>query len=197
MPPLVFYSSKSSEKVFHLSHCPNARRIRKENKKAFSTQEEARQAGYRMCDLCSVAGTKLRKEQRDVDDFCREYNISCRLEDGQLHVHTPNSEWRIIVNGKANRLFLYHKNTYEKKEEKIPSIVPGFHSQAIRYSTILEYLDYIVQHDAFRRKEKKKAERKAKSMRELRKNTRHIHRGTDTRRFNANQLYSMLEGIHF
>ena len=193
---MVFYSAKSSEKVFHLSHCPNARRIRKDNKKTFESQDEARQAGYRMCDHCSVVGTRLRREQKDVEDFCHEYNITCHLEDGQLHIHTQNSEWRIIVNGKANRLFLYHKNSYEKKDEKIPSIVPGFHSQAIRYSTILEYLDYIVQHDAFRRREKKKAERKAKSMRDLRRNTRQFRRGTDTRRFNANQLYSIMDGIY-
>lgn len=192
---MVFYSTKSSEKVFHYSHCVNARRIRKENKRSFVSSDEARQAGYRMCDCCSVVGVRLRKEQKAVDEFCHEYNITYHLEDGQLHIHTQNGEWRIIVNGRANLLFLYHKNT-QSKEEKIPSIVPGFHSQAIRCATIREYLEYIVQHDAFWRKEKKKAARKAKSMRELRRNTRHFQRGTDTRRFNANQLYSLLDGVH-
>lgn len=192
---MVFYSVKSSEKIFHFSHCKNLRRVHKENKRSFGSAEAARQAGYRMCDCCSVVGVRLRKEKKAVNAYCHEHNVSYHLEDGQLHVHTNNGDWRIIVNGKSNRLFLYHINTYQK-EEKIPSIIPGFHSQAIRYSTILEYLEYIVQHDAFRRREKKKSERKAKSMRELRRNTRQFHRGTDTRRFNANQLYSIMDGIY-
>ena len=138
---------------------------------------------------------RLRKEQEIVNQFCQENGVSCWLYDGQLHILTPKSEWRIIVNGKANKLFLYHKNTYEKYE-KIPSIVPGFHSQAIRSTTIAGYLDYIVQHDAFRSQQKKKDKEKADSMRNLRKNTRHYQHGTDNRRFNANQLYSIMDHIH-
>ena len=117
------------------------------------------------------------------------------MEDGQLHVHTPRSKWRIIVNGKANKLFLYHKNTYHKNEE-IPSIVPGYHSQATRSKTIVGYLEYIIQHDIYRRRQEKKAKQKADSMRNLRRNTRHYQRGTDNRRYNANQLYSIMDNIY-
>ena len=120
---MVFYSTKSNEKVFHLPHCNIARRIRKEYKKQFDSPEEARMAGYRMCNCCPLVGMRLRKEQKAVNQFCQENGVSCWLEDGQLHVHTPRSKWRIIVKGKANKLFLYHKNTYHKYEE-IPSIVP-------------------------------------------------------------------------
>lgn len=192
---MVFYSIKSNEKVFHLPHCKIVRRIRKENKRQFATPEEARAAGYRMCNCCSIAGIRLRKEQEAVNRFCQKNGISCWLDDGLLHVLTPQSEWRIIVSGKAHKLFLYHKNTYEKNE-KIPSIVPGFHSQAIRSTTIVGYLDYIIQHDAFRSQQKKKAKDTANSMHNLRKNTRHYQRGTDNRRFNANQLYSIMDHIY-
>lgn len=118
---MVFYSTKSNEKVFHLPHCKIARRIRKEYKKQFATPEEARLAGYRMCNCCSLVGMRLRKEQKAVNQYCQENGVSCWLEDGQLHVHTPRSKWRIIVNGKANKLFLYHKNTYQKYE-KTPAL---------------------------------------------------------------------------
>lgn len=192
---MVFYSTKSTAKVFHLPHCKITRRIRKENKQQFATPEEARTVGYRMCNCCSPVGMRLRKEQETVNRFCQENGVSCWLDDGQLHVLTPKSEWRIIVNGKANKLFLYHKNTYEKYE-KIPSIVPGFHSQAIRSTTIVGYLDCIVQHDAFRSQQKKKAKEKADSMRNLRKNMQHYQHGTDNRRFNANQLYSIMDHIY-
>lgn len=192
---MVFYSTKSNEKVFHLPHCKIARRIRKEYKKQFATPEEARLAGYRMCNCCSLVGMRLRKEQKTVNQFCQENGISCWLKDGQLHVHTPRSKWRIIVNGKANKLFLYHKNTYQKYEE-IPSIVPGYHSQATRSKTIVGYLEYIVQHDIYRRRQEKKAKQKADSMRNLRRNTRHYQRGTDNCRYNANQLYSIMDNIY-
>lgn len=192
---MVFYSTKSNEKVFHLPHCKIARRIRKEYKKQFATPEEARMAGYRMCNCCSLVGMRLRKEQKAVNQFCQENGVSCWLEDGQLHVHTPRSKWRIIVNGKANKLFLYHKNTYHKYEE-IPSIVPGYHSQATRSMTIVGYLEYIVQHDIYRRRQEKKAKQKADSMRNLRRNTRSYQRGTDNRRYNANQLYSIMDNIY-
>ena len=192
---VYYYSKKSSEKVFHLPHCKILHRIRKENKMKFETAEEARMAGYRMCNCCSPVGGKLRKEQKDVDRFCQEYGVSCYLEDGQLHVHTPRSEWRIIVNGKINKLFLYHKNTYNK-HERIPSIVPGFHSQAIRSKTIVGYLDYIVQHDAYRRREEKKAKMRSDSMKNLRRNTAPYQRGLEKRRYNANQLYSVMKDIY-
>lgn len=192
---MVFYSTKSNEKVFHLPHCKIARRIRKEYKKQFATPEEARLAGYRLCNCCSLVGMRLRKEQRAVNQFCLENGVSCWLEDGQLHVHTPRSKWRIIVNGKANKIFLYHKNTYQKYEE-IPSIVPGYHSQATLNKTIVGYLEYIVQHDIYRRRQEKKAKQKADSMRNLRRNTRPYQRGTDNRRYNANQLYSIMDNIY-
>lgn len=94
------------------------------------------------------------------------------------------------MNGKARKLFLYHKNTYQK-EEKIPSIVHGYHSQAIRSKTVVGYLEYIRDHDIYR----KRQEKKANSMRNLRRNTRYYQHGTDNRHFNANQLYSIMDDI--
>ena len=191
---VVFYSTKSNEKVFHLPHCNIARRIRKEYKMKLDDPEIARALGYRQCNCCSLVGMRLRKEQKAIDQFCQENGVAYHLEDGQLHVRTPYSKWRIIVSGKANKLFLYHRNTF-KKDEKFVSIIPGYHSQAIRCKSILEYLNYIVQHDAFRLREKEKAKRKATSHRDLRRNTRPYQRGTSNQSFNAGQLYSILDHL--
>lgn len=191
---MVFYSAKSGGKVFHLSHCKIVRRICKENKGQFADPEAARQAGYRMCSCCAPVGVRLRRERDAVCRFCQEKGLTCRMEDGQLHICTPKSEWRIIVGGKANKLFLYHKNTYDKRE-RVPSAVPGYHAQAFRCKTIMGYLDYIVQHDDFRIREEKKAKIRANSMRNLRRNTRPYQRGTGNRRYNANQLYSIMDDI--
>jgi len=196
---VVFYSIKSNEKVFHLPHCNVTKRIRKEYKRQFITPEEARFAGYRMCNCCSPLGVRLRKEQTEVDQICQKNGITYRLEDGQLHIYNHKGAWRIIASGKGNKPFLYHKNTHDKPE-KIPSIVPGYHYQYTRSNTIAGYLEYIAQHDAYwiRQKEKKKenAQKKAESMRNLRRNTRPYLRGKDNRSFNANQLYSIMDSIN-
>ncbi len=189
---MVFYSIKSNEKVFHQSHCIIRNRIQKENQRMFETPEIARENGYRHCNCCSRVGMKLRKEQKEVEQFCQENGMSCRLEDGRLHIRTTNSKWCIIQNGKAGHIFLYHKNTFHK-DTKYPSILPGYHSQAIRSDTILGYLKYIVGHDDFRVKERKKATQQ----RDLRRNTRNIQRGTSKRTYSAGQLYSLLDDMSF
>ena len=45
------------------------------------------------------------------------------IDDGQLHITTDNDDWRIIVNGNAKKLFLYHKNKY-KKEKRFRVLCP-------------------------------------------------------------------------
>lgn len=57
----------------------------------------------------------------------------------------------MLVHGNDRKLWLYHKNTYNKDDPIHPTIVPGYHSQAHRAKTILEYLEYTVRHDAYRR----------------------------------------------
>jgi hypothetical protein len=138
---------------------------------------------------------ELKKEQEAVNQFCQQNGVSCWHEDGQIHVQTPQSKWKIITSGKGNKLFLYHKNAFHK-EESIPSIIPGYHSQAARSKTIVGYLEYIVQHDTYWKRQKKKAKQKADSMKNLRRNTRRYQRGTDNRRYNANQLYSIMESVY-
>lgn len=192
---MVFYSIKSKEKVFHLSHCKIRQRMKKEYEQHFATPEEAREHGYRLCNCCCPIGTRLRKEQVSVNQFCQENGISCRLEDGQLHIRTPHSKWRIIINGKAKKLFLYHKNSFEKRE-RIPSIVPGYHSQAIRCDNIIGYLKYIVEHDTFRLQERKIAKKKRHAYRNLRQNTWKYQKGRSTTRFSTNQLYSIMDDVY-
>lgn len=149
------YSKNSTGKVYHLSHCSILRRIKKENRQVFQNKEEAEAAGYRCCSCCSPVAVRYRRDHTEINAFCKEHNISCRMDAGQLLVTAPASTWRVIVAGASNTLLLYHKNTYDK-DTTIPSCVPGYHSQAIRSKTILGYLEYIVRHDVYREGERKK-----------------------------------------
>lgn len=189
---MVFYSTKSNKKVFHLPHCKIQCRIQKEYKMKFDSEQEARAAGFRMCKCCSVVGMRLRREQVAVNEFCQKHCIELSLKDGYIQVSNGLGNWRIIVRGKRNQLFLYHKNTYEKHED-IPSIIPGYHSQAIRSKTIIGYLDYIVQHDKFREREKEKKEKEKKKMQKLRRDAYSYQRENGRSHYNASQLCCLLK----
>ena len=75
--------------------------------------------------------------------------MQCVLRDGELDVTTPIGGWRLVWKGK-DKLWLYHKNTHRSHLTESEDI-PGYHSQAIHKKTIMEYLEYIVQHDLYRK----------------------------------------------
>ena len=65
--------------------------------------------------------------------------------DGEIDVTTSIGGWRLVWKGK-DKIWLYHKNTHRSHLTESEDI-PGYHSQAIHKKTIMEYLEYIVQHD--------------------------------------------------
>ncbi len=71
------------------------------------------------------------------------------LRDGEIDVTTSIGGWRIVWKGK-DKIWLYHKNTHRSHLTESEDI-PGYHSQAIHKKTIMEYLEYIVQHDLYRK----------------------------------------------
>ena len=184
---MVFYSVNSKDRVFHLTDCVVNRRIKRENRRQFDTPEVAREAGLRMCNLCAPMGRKLKKELPEIEQFSNNHGIEYQLWDNVLHITSRCGEWAIIMVGKRKIIFLYHKNSRRTKSSR-SSVVPGYHSQAVRADTILGYMQYIAAHDAYR-----EAQIRDKSKRrELRRNTYPYQRGRDNRHFGANQLYSLL-----
>lgn len=75
--------------------------------------------------------------------------MQCVLRDGEIDVTTPIGGWRLVWKGK-DKIWLYHKNTHRSHLTESEDI-PGYHSQAIHKKTIMEYLEYIVQHDLYRK----------------------------------------------
>lgn len=146
---MMFYSKKDNKKIVHFSNCHYVRKIKKDNLEKFNTIEEARNAGYRVCNCCAPIAGHVRKEKKAIEDFCRKEGLSFHMHDGVLIICSPRSKWKIITNGSKKKLFLYHKN--ENKYIKSKSMITGYHSQAIRKDCIVEYLKYIIQHDEWRR----------------------------------------------
>lgn len=150
---VLYYSVHSHRKVVHLSHCRILHRIPKESRRSFNSLEEAQRHGYRLCNCCPPAAQKYRKERKPVNEFCRKAGFVLKLKDGAIHIISRHDCWRIITCGKSNKLFLYHKNTSRRYgKNPHPSIIPGYHSQAVRSDTILRYLEYIDSHDRYRDK---------------------------------------------
>ena len=91
------------------------------------------------------------REEPEILEFCMENGISCFVSGRVLVIQTARSLWKIITNGRRNQLFLYHRNDPRiDYREDGTSLVPYFHSQAVRCSTIMEYLHYIVAHEEYR-----------------------------------------------
>lgn len=145
---MYFFSKKSRQKIVHTQQCPYCKHMNREGKESFHTLEKARQAGYRMCKYCAPMGRYYRRELRNIVDYAAENGLIFDYIDGSIFIRTPYSQWKIITNGRNNDIFLYHKNIYRKSFDK--SLVPGYHSQAVRRKSITEYMRYIVEHDLYR-----------------------------------------------
>ena len=148
---MFFYSKKSSRKIVHYGHCPYNRYMSKASKGQFETLEEARAAGYHLCKHCAPMGKHYRKEYKELERFARWNGVIFLYEDGVIDIETPRSRWKLVTEGKHNKLRLYHKNTHKGKHKKDTSSIPGYHSQAIWKNSILEYMEFILEHDDYRR----------------------------------------------
>ncbi len=146
---MMFYSKKSKNKVIHHCHCYYFRHMDHNSIGKFETIEEARGAGYHLCKCCAPMGKYYRKEYYNMKGYVTKNALIVEYMDGEIVIQTPYSNWKIIVNGQKNHIFLYHKNTYMKRHDK-RSLVPGYHSQSVRRNTLMDYLKYIVEHDAYR-----------------------------------------------
>ena len=67
--------------------------------------------------------------------------------DGTIDVISRSGKWKIIVNGQKHFIWLYHKNT---NGSEMRGLVPGYHSQSVRRSTLMGYMRYIKGHDEYR-----------------------------------------------
>lgn len=145
---MYFYSKKSHNKIVHLNNCSYVLHMDRESKGQFANLEEAREAGYQLCKCCAPISKYYKSEYFKIKEYAAKNGLAFYLNDGVLIIQTPYSKWKIITNGHKNYIFLYHKNTYKKCREN--TLVPGYHSQSVRRSTIMGYLKYIVEHDNYR-----------------------------------------------
>lgn len=148
---MCYVCGKSRNKIIHSENCRYMKQVPEKNRRYFYNIKDAEYEGYSRCKYCSPIRQYLDKEQDALNRYCERNGLyyCFNPQGGTIDVISQNGKWKIIVNGKRNFIFLYHKNTHSSTSE---SLVPGYHSQNVRRSSLLGYMKCIAEHDIYREK---------------------------------------------
>ena len=145
---MFYYSNKSTAKIVHFEECHHLKNIKNENLRWLDDVSDVRKGGYRICSCCSPITEHLKKEQSTLDAFCQENGLAYFADKGNLHIRTCNSKWTVLISNSKELFELHHKNHFEKVHD---DSIPGYHKQNYISDSILGYMEYIVNHECFRR----------------------------------------------
>lgn len=146
---MYYYSKKSKNRILHTQFCFHIRRVDPDDIGWFETLSEAYAQGYRLCKHCSPIAGQFRKESKAIYDYCRDNGLAVRLDCRSISVASPSSKWKITL-GSGGRLVLYHHNTHQTAQDGF-SEIRGYHLQGdVSRDSVVDYLEYIVEHDYFR-----------------------------------------------
>ena len=178
---MCYICGKSNNKIIHTMDCRYVKMMPEKNRKYYHTLKEASEAGYVQCKYCAYIKKYLNREEKQLEEFFKPSGVYFYFNpgDGSIDVISHSGKWKIIVNGQRHFIWLYHKNN---NGSNYGDLVPGYHSQRIRSSSLMGYMSYIVEHDKYREenplynrqkhqnaekgsKKWKKDERRAKNMR--------------------------------
>lgn len=148
---MPYASIHSKMRIVHRDDCRYVKAVSPENERHFYTLRKAASEGFVHCLCCAPMQKYLRKEKDALDSFCKRNGLfySFNRSDGSLDVISRTGKWKIIVNGQKDFIWLYHKSLFRQED----SFVPGYHSQNVRKSTLLGYLQYVAAHDGYRKEE--------------------------------------------
>ncbi len=98
---MCYICGKSSNKIVHNQICRYVKMMPKKNKKYFNDLQEALEAGYKQCRYCAQIERYLRKENKDLERFCKSKGIYYFFnpDDGSLDVLSKSGKWKVIVKG--------------------------------------------------------------------------------------------------
>ena len=151
---MLYYSKNGKSKIVHFVSCRHGKAMLLQNLGSFNTLAEAKRAGYRLCKHCDPLARFYRCESKNVSKFCKSHHMSQRLQGGAICLNTPYSGWQLVC-GDEGEILLYHRNRWELKRDS-KSAVKGFHHQNMQCDSLLEYCEYIVKHDKYRRENPEK-----------------------------------------
>lgn len=145
---MYYYSKRSSRRIVHIDTCRYYHKFSEKNIGCFYTLEDANAAGYYMCKCCAPIRKFLRGNEGVLNEFCQKNGIAYYLDNNEIIVEAPYSKWRIRILPNGTKIVLYHQNTINLFAW---GEVPGYHKQNVFRHSVIEYLQYIVEHEAYRR----------------------------------------------
>lgn len=141
---MFVYSSAKGSHMYHTEQCAHAKRIKPAHYALFQTKKDAEEAGYYSCSCCSRLGKHLKREEKQVQDFCKREQYTCRFEKGRIVITTPLEKWLLVHDVNLNKVVLYHQNHSLKAKPDSP--IEGYHVQAHQFMSVCSTLHYIYKH---------------------------------------------------
>ena len=89
---------------------------------------------------------------KDVNLFERDkkkYEMICKIIEDGLEIISRKDKWMVIEKGSPAEFELYHKN---KKKSREKSEIPDYHRPKVDTVSIAGHLEYIVEHDIYRKR---------------------------------------------
>ncbi len=147
---MYYYSKNSRKKIIHKGLCFHVANSYIDNIGCFDSLGQAYENGYRLCKHCNPLASRYRKELKSILAYSQEKGIAVEGRNRFIGITSISSKWKIILSVDQQQIRLYHKNAFETDNDAL-SPVSGYHLQRVYKNSIMGYLEYIVQHDQYRR----------------------------------------------
>lgn len=129
-------------KVAHNPDCYIIGNIKVDNISHYESIRYAANDGYRLCKHCDPMQKLFRIKRTKMEKYCQKRDIVYTVENGDLIITTPYSEWKVFL--KDDKYLLYHRNAAGHKKH--------YHLQTDKFTNLMDIALYIHRHDKFREK---------------------------------------------
>lgn len=146
---MYYYNQFSKTKVIHLDSCFHISKERHKKVDHFKSLHEAYENGYRLCKHCNPMHKQYKKERDEILQMSAKKGLSVYSGNRYISITSVASKWKITLDNEM-RMVLYHKNEFETANDSASQVL-GYHFQGdVNQTSIISYLNYIVEHDYFR-----------------------------------------------
>lgn len=191
------YIGDIEKKIFHTSQCEKVKEINHQT--FFFLEAEALKEHYHYCSNCAAVMAYYHQDRQNIDNFVNDYHLSFHFnnQDGTIDVMTRYSRWKLYASSRG--LSLYHHNEFATDFDESTKI-KDYHRQHVHKESIIDYLQYIISHDAFRKNnpyeppQTMKDRHLTKNSKKYRKEQRHIRKIKG--KITARKVNELLRDLH-
>ena len=147
---MFYYSTKTKKRVLHLKNCHHIKAIKKENVATVSSVVEAQKKGIgtTVCKCCSALRKDYSRNLNEILNFAYSNGMCCHMDEGLMRIESSFAKWIIIPQSNGYSYELHHQNTRKSNHD---NSLAGYHYQHIGGRTVRDILEYIAEHDKYRK----------------------------------------------